>query len=442
MLHRSSGKLCFATLQDGDGFRLQGMLSLDAVGAQALADWKRLVDIGDHVSLTGEVTTSRRGELSVRATEWQMASKALRPLPVAHKPMTEETRVRQRYVDLIMRPEAWEIAWTRPKALRAVRDFFDDRGFIEVETPMLQTIQGGANARPFVTESNAFGMDLFLRISPELFLKRCVVGGLHKVFEVNRNFRNEGADSTHSPEFTMLEFYEAYADYSAMATVTQELVQSVAYRLSSSHVVSLADGSEYDFGGEWPRVSMFRSLSDAVGEEVTVDTGRDRLMKLVESRGLRVDPSWDNARIAEKLFEELVVPTLQRPTFVFDYPAKSSPLTRGHRSEPGLAEKWDLYVRGFEIATGYTELIDPVIQRERLEIQARAARSGDHEAMPLDEDFLRALEYGMVPTGGTGMGIDRLLMGITGLNIRETVLFPVVRPESGASSETRAPSVE
>ncbi|KAB1102882.1 lysine--tRNA ligase [Micromonospora aurantiaca] len=426
---RNTGKLCFATLRDGDGTEVQAMLSLDRVGAERLGDWKRLVDLGDHVGVTGEVITSRRGELSVLAEEWAVTAKALRPLPVAHKPLSEESRVRQRYVDLVVRPQARQMVRTRATAVRSLRDTLHGQDFIEVETPMLQLLHGGAAARPFVTHSNALDTDLYLRIAPELFLKRAVVGGVDRVFEINRNFRNEGIDSSHSPEFAMLEAYQAYGDYHTMAELTRNLVQQAAVAVAGSTVVTHADGREFDLGGEWRSVTLFGVLSEALGEEVTVRTERARLVEYADKVGLSVDPKWGPGKLAEELFEELVVPSLQAPTFVMDYPEETSPLTRAHRSEPGLAEKWDLYVLGFELGTAYSELVDPVVQRERLVAQAQLAARGDDEAMRLDEDFLRAMEYGMPPSGGMGMGIDRLLMALTGLGIRETILFPLVRPE-------------
>ncbi len=426
---RNTGKLCFATLRAGDGEEIQAMISLAKVGEQQLADWKDLVDIGDHVFVAGEVITSRRGELSVLADEWRMAAKALRPLPVAHKPLNEETRVRQRYVDLITRPEAQQIARTRVAVMASVRQSMSRRGFLEIETPMLQTLHGGATARPFVTHSNAFDIDVFLRIAPELFLKRAVVGGLERVFEVNRNFRNEGADRTHSPEFTMLEFYQAYADYQVMATITRELIQEAALAACGTLVVTHYDGSVHDLSGVWPQVDLYGSLSAALGEAIGPETGRDRLVTLCEAAGIEVAPTAVPGKLAEELFEHHVVPTFAGPTFVMDYPVDTSPLVRGHRTKPGLVEKWDLYINGAESGTGYSELVDPVIQRERLIEQAALGARGDVEAMALDEDFLRAMEHGMPPMGGVGVGIDRLMMSLTGLGIRETILFPLVKPE-------------
>jgi lysyl-tRNA synthetase class 2 len=278
-------------------------------------------------------------------------------------------------------------------------------------------------------------MDLYLRIAPELYLKRCVVGGIEKVFEINRNFRNEGMDSTHSPEFAMLEAYEAYGDYNTVATLTRTLVQEAAARVFGTLVVRHHDGTEFDLGGDWPSITLFGSLSEALGEEVTVGTPMNTLLRYAEKHDVPVDPlavkgHLGPGKLAEELFEALVVPRLVAPTFVRDYPEETSPLTRAHRAEAGLAEKWDLYVLGgVELATGYSELVDPVVQRERFVAQSLLAAKGDPEAMQLDEDFLRAMEYGMPPSGGMGMGIDRLLMVLTGLGIRETILFPLVRPE-------------
>jgi lysyl-tRNA synthetase class 2 len=272
-------------------------------------------------------------------------------------------------------------------------------------------------------------MDLYLRIAPELYLKRAVVGGIERVFEINRNFRNEGADSSHSPEFAMLEAYQAYGDYDTMATLTRELIQEAASVAAGSLVVTHADGTELDLGGSWREVTLYGSLSTALGVEVSVETSMATLVQYADKHGVAVDPKWGPGKLAEELFEALVVPGIVAPTFVRDYPEETSPLTRAHRDTPGLAEKWDLYVRGVELATAYSELVDPVVQRERLVAQSLLGAKGDSEAMRVDEDFLRAMEYGMPPAGGMGMGIDRLMMALTGLGIRETILFPLVRPE-------------
>ena len=426
---RDTGKLCFATLREGDGTELQAMFSLDKVGEAVLESWKSDIDLGDIVSVTGEVITSKRGELSILANSYQLASKALRPLPNEHNPLNEETRVRQRYVDLIVRPEARANARIRPKVLKSVRDTFDKYDFIEVETPMLQVMHGGAAARPFKTFSNAYDMDLYLRIAPELFLKRCVVGGIEKVFEINRNFRNEGADSSHSPEFAMLEMYWAYADWQNMKSLTQEIVQNAALAIFGSHKVEHHDGRVSDLGGKWRELDFYTAISDAAGLTVTPATSREELVKIAEKAGLKVDPAWIHGKLAEEIFEYFYSGKLNAPTFVMGFPVDTSPLVREHRSVKGIAEKWDLYIDGFELATGYSELIDPVIQRDRLIEQAKLGAKGDLEAMQVDEDFLRAMEHGMPPMGGVGMGIDRLLMALTGLGIRETILFPLVKPE-------------
>ncbi len=430
MFVRNKGKLCFGTLQEGDGTQLQVMVSHDGVGVDALAAWKADVDLGDFVFVRGEVISSRTGELSVLADDWQMASKALRPLPVAHRDLSEESRVRQRYVDLIVRPAARETARTRIAVIHELRSALRDRAFLEVETPMLQTQHGGAAARPFVTHSNALDIDLYLRIAPELFLKRCVVGGMERVFEINRNFRNEGVDSTHSPEFAMLETYQAYGTYDDSAVMTRELVQEVSQRALGTLTPTMSDGTSYDLSGEWRTVSMYPSLSSAVGEEITPRTPDSDLLSIAARVGLDV-PSGKghgHGKLVEELWEHLVGAHIDSPLFVRDFPVETSPLTRDHRSIPGVVEKWDLYIRGFELATGYSELIDPIIQRERFVDQARLASAGDDEAMVLDEEFLTAMEHGMPPTTGTGMGIDRLLMALTGLGIRETILFPLVKP--------------
>ncbi|TDQ55210.1 lysyl-tRNA synthetase class II [Actinorugispora endophytica] len=427
MLYRTGGKLCFATIRDASG-DIQVMLSLDRLGPESLASWKSDIDLGDHVGVVGEVITSRRGELSIMVESWALTAKCLRPLPEKHKGLTDpEARVRQRYVDLIVNPDSREMVTRRAKAVRAIRDGLHDRGYVEVETPMLQQVHGGATARPFTTHINAYDLDLYLRIAPELYLKRMVVGGVERVFEINRNFRNEGADSTHNPEFTMLEFYQAYADYNVMADITRDLVQEAATAVFGTTVVLRGD-EEIDLGGDWPEVTLYGAVSGALGEEVTPRSPLEAVRKLADARGIEWNPAWGQGKLVEHLFEELVEHTLVQPTFVRDYPMETSPLTRQHREDPLLTEKWDLIGFGMELGTGYSELVDPVEQRRRLTEQSLLAAGGDPEAMQLDEDFLRALEYAMPPTGGVGMGIDRLLMAFTGRNIRETVLFPLVKP--------------
>ncbi|MEY4037148.1 MAG: hypothetical protein RL201_529 [Actinomycetota bacterium] len=426
---RDTGKLCFATLREGDGTELQAMLSLDKVGQETLDSWKSDIDLGDIVSVTGEIITSKRGELSILANSYAMAAKSLRPLPNDHKPMSEETRVRMRYVDLIVREEARTNARLRPAVMKSLRETFSAQNFIEVETPMLQVMHGGAAARPFKSFSNAYDMDLFLRIAPELFLKRCVVGGIERVFEINRNFRNEGADSSHSPEFAMIESYQAYGDWRSIADLTRSLVQNAAMAIAGSHVVTHHDGRKADLGGQWKEISLYDAISQGVGETVTALTPIEDLRKIATKLGMKIDPKWITGKLAEEIFEHVAKDQLIKPTFVMGFPVDTSPLVRAHREIPGVVEKWDLYVDGFELATGYSELIDPVIQRDRLIEQATLGAKGDLEAMQVDEDFLRAMEFAMPPTGGMGMGVDRLLMALTGLGIRETILFPLVKPE-------------
>jgi lysyl-tRNA synthetase class 2 len=426
---RDTGKLCFATLREGDGTELQAMLSLDKVGQETLDSWKSDIDLGDIVSVTGEIITSKRGELSILANSYAIAAKSLRPLPNDHKPMSEETRVRMRYVDLIVRDEARANARLRPAVMRSLRETFHNENFVEVETPMLQVMHGGAAARPFKSFSNAYDMDLYLRIAPELFLKRCVVGGIERVFEINRNFRNEGADSSHSPEFAMIESYQAYGDWRSIADLTRSLVQNAALVIAGSHVVTHHDGRQADLGGKWREISLYEAITEGVGESVTALTPLEDLKKIATKLGMKIDPKWITGKLAEEIFEHVAKDQLIAPTFVMGFPIDTSPLVRAHRELPGVAEKWDLYVDGFELATGYSELIDPVIQRERLIEQATLGAKGDLEAMQVDEDFLRAMEFAMPPTGGMGMGVDRLLMALTGLGIRETILFPLVKPE-------------
>jgi lysyl-tRNA synthetase class 2 len=427
---RNTGKLCFATLQEGIGTRLQIMLSLAEVGEDALAEWKALVDLGDHVFVEGRVVSSRRGELSVTATRWRMASKALRPLPTLHKELSEETRVRQRYADLIVRQEARDMVRTRAAVNRAVRETLERQGYVEIETPVLQLVHGGAKARPFTTHMNAFDQPMTLRIALELNLKKAVVGGVDRVYEMGRIFRNEGVDATHSPEFTMLEAYQAYGDQATIARLVRDLYLAVADELGSRRIETPL--GSVDLGGdtgEWRWLPVYEAISDVVGEVVTIDTPAETLREYAAKHDVAVDPAWDAEKVAIELLGELVEPTLVQPTFLCDYPASAQPLARPHRTQPGLIEAWDLVIGGVERGTGFSELIDPVIQREVLTEQSRLAAGGDQEAMQLDEDFLRALEYGAPPMGGLGLGIDRMVMLFTGSSIRETILFPLLKPE-------------
>jgi len=428
MLSRIGGKLCFATIRDGTG-EIQVMVSLDRAGEKALADWKADVDLGDHVGVTGEVISSRRGELSILADSFAITAKALRPLPEKHKGLTDpESRVRQRYLDLLTNPAARQMAQTRAVVVRAVREELHARGYLEAETPVLQTLHGGANARPFTTHINAFDLDLYLRIALELYLKRLMVGGIERVYEIGRIFRNEGADATHNPEFTMLEAYEAYGDYNTVQTLTRELIQAAADAAFGSQLARRPDGAEVDISGTWRQATVHGALSEAVGEEITPDTPAKALRDLAADQQIELQPNWNSGQILLELYEHLVEARTVEPTFYRDFPVEVSPLTRQHRDDPRLAERWDLVAFGAEIGTGYSELVDPVEERARLTAQSLLAAGGDPDAMQLDEDFLRALEYGMPPSGGMGMGIDRMLIMLTGASIRETVLFPLVRP--------------
>ena len=429
MLSRVGGKLCFATIRDGTG-DLQVMISLDRVGADALAAWKRDVDLGDHIGVEGQVITSRSGELSVLADSFAITAKSLRPLPEKHAGLSDpEARVRQRYLDLIINPAARQMAELRATVTRSLREELHARGFLEAETPVLQVLHGGANARPFVTRSNAYNIELYLRIALELYLKRLVVGGIEKVYEIGRIFRNEGADATHNPEFTMLEAYQAYGDFTSIGTLTRELIQAAARDALGGTIVRRPDGSEHDIGGEWPYRTVHGAVAEALGEEVTPDTSDETLRKLSAAAGIAQDPKWNRGQVLLEMYEHLAEARTVEPTFYCDFPVEVAPLTREHRSDPRLAEKWDLVAFGAEIGTGYSELVDPVAERARLTAQSLMAAGGDPEAMQLDEDFLRALEYGMPPSGGMGMGIDRMMIMFTGANIRETILFPLVRPE-------------
>ncbi|MEV4258371.1 bifunctional lysylphosphatidylglycerol synthetase/lysine--tRNA ligase LysX, partial [Spirillospora sp. NPDC049652] len=427
MLERDHGGLVFATLRDESG-DVQVMLAADVLGREPLRRWKTMIDLGDQVGVTGEVMTTRTGELSVLASGWKLTAKCLHPLPDKRGGLADpEARVRHRAVDLIVNDESRRMLRMRGDAVCAVRDVLRGRGYLEVETPILQPIHGGATARPFTTRINAYNMRLYLRIAPELYLKRLLVGGVGKVFEMGRDFRNEGVDATHNPEFTMLEAYEPYGDYDTMAELTRELVLA-GTRAALGTTVVVRDGVEHDLAAPWNQITVYGSVSHALGEEITTDAPRPEVARHAARAGIEVDPEWGQGRIVQELYEALVEDGLTAPTFVRDFPAETSPLTRPHRKDQRLAEKWDLIVFGMELGTAYSELIDPILQRRRLTEQSLLAAGGDAEAMELDEDFLRALEYGMPPAGGMGMGVDRLLIALTGRSIRESVAFPLVRP--------------
>ncbi|MFE9688211.1 bifunctional lysylphosphatidylglycerol synthetase/lysine--tRNA ligase LysX [Micromonospora sp. NPDC005806] len=425
MLDRDHGRVLFATIRDGSG-DLQLMLEHD------LDRWRAAVDIGDHVGATGEVYATKHGEVSVRVADWQLTAKCLRPLPDKHHGLADpEARVRQRYLDLAINADARDLLRARGAALHSLRSSLVGRGFLEVETPILQRVHGGANARPFVTHSNAYDLRLSLRIAPELYLKRLAVGGVERVYELGRAFRNEGVDATHNPEFTVLEAYQAYADYHDMRELARELIVAAAVAVHGAPVARRPHGGELvDIGGEWPTRTVNEAISAALGEEVTADTEVAELRKRCDAAGVPYDPRWERGAVLLELYERLVEARTEVPTFYLDFPTDVSPLTRQHRRDPRLAERWDLVAFGMELGTAYTELVDPTEQRRRLTAQSLKAAGGDPEAMELDEDFLTALEYAMPPTGGLGLGVDRLVMLLTGRSIRETLPFPLVRDSS------------
>jgi lysyl-tRNA synthetase class 2 len=429
---RDFGGLTFVVLQDGQAC-IQAMVTAASLGAAEHRLLRSTVDLGDFLSITGEVVTSRRGELSVLVESWQMAAKCLRPLPDSHAGFADpDARLRQRHVDLIVNPDAMRLLQDRSAAVRALRNAFDRRGFLEVETPMLQPVHGGANARPFVTHINAYDATLYLRIAPELFLKRLCVAGMGRVFELNRNFRNEGADATHNPEFTSVEAYQAYADYLDMRELTRQLILDVATAVHGAPIAVRPgpDGRprRVDLSGPWRSMTVHQAVSKACGVPVTADTGVDELSRLCRSYGINRPAEATPGSLVTELYEVLVEKQTSQPTFYLDFPVETSPLTRAHRKDPRLAERWDLVAFGTEIGTAYSELIDPIDQRHRLVDQSLLAAGGDPEAMQVDEAFLSALEYAMPPTGGLGLGVDRLVMMLCGASIRQTLAFPFVRP--------------
>ncbi|GAA3374195.1 bifunctional lysylphosphatidylglycerol synthetase/lysine--tRNA ligase LysX [Streptomyces racemochromogenes] len=431
MVVRDLGGVVFAVLRDWTG-DAQLMFTRDESGPGVLDAFTSQVDFGDHVVATGEAGASRSGEPSVVVGSWQLTGKCLRPLPDKRKGLADpEARVRRRYLDLVASPDARDVVRARSSAVQALRQGLLDRGYLEVETPMLQQIHGGANARPFRTHINAYDLDLYLRIAPELYLKRLCVGGMEKVFEMGRTFRNEGVSYKHNPEFTMLEAYQAFADYDVMLDLTRELIQGAATAAFGSPVVHKAgpDGKlvVHDISGPWPVKTMYGAISEALGEEVDADTEEHVLRVLCDRAGVPHGPDDTRGDVVLEMYERLVEERTQLPTFYKDFPTEVSPLTRQHREDPRLAERWDLVAFGTELGTAYSELTDPVEQRRRLTAQSLLAAGGDTEAMELDNDFLDALEYAMPPTGGLGIGVDRLVMFLTGLTIRETLPFPLVR---------------
>jgi len=425
---RRFGKAAFAVLQDGSD-RLQTYLKKDLLPEKAYAVTEQL-DLGDWIGVTGTLFRTKTNEFTVEVHDLSFLSKALRPLPEKWHGLTDvETRYRQRYVDLIANPEVHGIFAARSRIITAIRAFLIQRGFLEVETPMMHPIPGGAAAKPFITHHNALGIDLYLRIAPELYLKRLIVGGFPRVFEINRNFRNEGISTIHNPEFTMLEFYVAYADYQDLIRLTEEMISSLAQQLFGKTVIEY-QGQVINLTPPWRRWSYREAILEVNRLAPAVLTDREQAVAAAKQLNVPVDPKWPLFNIVNEIFEETVEPNLVQPTFITDYPIEISPLARRKDADPSLTDRFELYIAGREIANAFSELNDPLDQRERFEGQAAQRAAGDEEAHVLDEDFLRALEYGMPPTAGEGIGIDRLAMLFTNqASIRDVVLFPQLRPE-------------
>jgi lysyl-tRNA synthetase class 2 len=429
MLVRGQGGLAFATLADRSG-AIQLFVDKKTLGADDHGRFTDLVDRGDLVGVTGTAMKTRKGELSVRVEQWQILAKSLRPLPEKWKGLTDvDTRFRQRYVDLVVNEEARRVFDVRHRIVAALRAHLASEGFIEVETPVLEQRQGGATARPFVTHHNALDLDLYLRIALELPLKRLIVGGLERVFEIGRIFRNEGVDTTHNPEFTMLEAYQAYADYHDMMDLTQALVVAAARGALDTTTVTIAD-REVDLAKPWRRVTMVELIRETLGVELHPAMAVEDARRVLDGCGLTYKDEWGAGKLTVELYDRKVEDSLVEPTFVIDHPREVSPLARVHRDDPTLVERFELVVNGRELCNAYSELNDPAVQRAAFEGEAKAKAAGDLEASDVDEDYLRALEYGMPPTGGLGIGIDRLTMLLAGVDsIREVILFPTLRPE-------------
>jgi lysyl-tRNA synthetase class 2 len=426
VLFRRHGKLSFSTIRDATG-DIQLFLSQKQMGeGHALLDD---LDLGDIVGAEGRVMKTKKGELSVRAERLTLLTKALRPLPEKfHGLRDPEVRLRQRYLEFVTSPESRAVIEARAKVLNALRAVLTERGFLEVETPVLQLTHGGALARPFVTHHRVLDADLYLRIAPELYLKRLLVGGMERVFEIGRNFRNEGVDRDHNPEFTMLEAYQAYGTYEDMMALYEQMARAAAIDVRGSLRFEY-QGRELDLDSSWKRVTLAEAVSEAINEDVSVD--RPDLPDVAKRLGVRLESSWGPGKILLELYEKLAEEHIFQPTFVMDFPREVSPLARPHRSTPGVTEHVDFLMAGMEIGPAYSELTDPDEQRARFEDQQRLKRSGDEEAHPLDEDFIRALEHGMPPAGGLGFGVDRMTMILADVpNIREVILFPLTRPEA------------
>jgi lysyl-tRNA synthetase class 2 len=429
LLIRRQGKLSFATMRDGSG-TVQLFVSRDAIGGEEAFDRFNQLDLGDWVGAEGTVMKTKKGELSVKVTAFQLLAKALRPLPDKWHGLSDvDTRYRQRYVDLIANDDARRVFEIRFAVLTAVRDFLAQRGYVEVETPVLHVIPGGATARPFETHHNALDMDLYLRVALELHLKRLIVGGLEKVFEIGRVFRNEGLSTRHNPEFTMLELYEAFADYTDMMALTEALVADAAQRVIGTTKIEW-EGHAIDLAPPWERRPLLDLVREHAGVDVHPSQPVEELRALCDRFGIEYEPVWGPGKLILEIYEKTTEANIVGPTFVCDYPREVSPLARMHRDDPALTERFEVIVGGRELANAFSELNDPIDQMRRFEAQARLKQLGDVEAHGVDNDYVRALEFGLPPTGGMGMGIDRLVMLIAGVtSIREVILFPHLRPE-------------
>ncbi len=418
---RGQGKMAFLDVVDRSG-RIQLQARSDVLGPEPM-ELLLGFDLGDLIGIDGTAFQSRRGELTLRVHGFELLAKSLRPPPDKHHGLTDvETRFRRRELDLIANDQARELFTTRARVISTIRHCLDDEGFVEVETPVLQPLYGGASARPFITHHNVLDRDLYLRIATELYLKRLIVGGLERVYEIGKNFRNEGVDTTHNPEFTTIEWYEAYSDYRAVAQRMERLIAAVAGATGYE--------GEYDLQSPWRRETLAGAIAQRTGVDILALRDRDALAAAMSQQGLRVPGEDTWPELVDELVTKHVEPTLMQPTLLLDYPVELSPLAKDHRSAPGLVERFEAYIGGMEIANAFTELNDPDEQRRRFESQRRLAVAGDEEAQPYDEAFVEALEYGMPPTGGIGIGIDRLVMIITGMrSIREVVLFPAMRDD-------------
>ncbi|OAT86346.1 lysine--tRNA ligase [Desulfotomaculum copahuensis] len=424
---RGHGKAGFADLRDGSG-QIQIYVRLNDVGAATYALFEKL-DIGDLIGVKGKVFKTRMGEISVAVTELTLLAKSLRPLPEKwHGLKDVELRYRQRYVDLIVNPEVKDTFILRSRIIHAIRNYLEQRGFLEVETPMMHPIAGGAAARPFITHHNALDMNLYLRIAPELYLKRLLVGGFEKVYEINRNFRNEGISTRHNPEFTMLELYQAYADYTDMMDLTEDMIATVAREVLGAATITY-EGVEINLTPPWPRIPMLEAVKKHAGVDFAVLAGDEEARRAARGLGLTVGDNDSRGAVLNAIFEEKVEPALIQPTFITDYPIEISPLAKRKEDAPELTYRFELFIYGREMANAFSELNDPIDQKERFQKQVEKRRAGDDEAHMMDEDYITALEYGMPPAGGLGIGIDRLVMLLTNSSsIRDVILFPLLKP--------------